>query len=39
MADNKLVSAIYSSTLNSLHEWELPYQVKDKLYQRYAFQQ
>ena len=36
MADNKLVSAIYSSTLNSLHEWELPYQVKDKLYQRYG---
>lgn len=35
-ADNKLVSAIYDSSLSSMHEWELPYQVKDELFQRYG---
>ena len=34
--DNRLVNAIYSSTLHSMHEWELPYQLKDELYQRYG---
>ena len=35
-ADNQLVSAIYEYGLSSMHDWELPYQVKDELYQRYG---
>lgn len=34
--DNSIVNAIYSSTLQSMHSWELPYQVKDELYQSYG---
>jgi hypothetical protein len=34
--DNRLVNAIYSSSLNSMHDWELPYQLKDELFQRYG---
>ena len=34
--DNSIVNAIYSSSLASMHEWELPYQVKDQLWQRYG---
>lgn len=34
--DNEIVSSIYSSTIDSLHSFGLPYQVKDELYQRYG---
>ena len=34
--DNGIVSAIYDSTMSSLHDFDLPYQLKDKLYQRYG---
>lgn len=34
--DNSIVNAIYSSTIDSLHSFDLPYQVKDELYQRYG---
>lgn len=34
--DNSIVNAIYSSTLQSMHSWELPYQIKDELFQRYG---
>ena len=34
--DNSIVNAIYSSTIDSLHTFGLPYQIKDELYQRYG---
>lgn len=35
-ADNTMVSAIYDSTMSSLHDFDLPYQIKDELFQRYG---
>jgi len=34
--DNSIVNAIYSTSIDSLHTFGLPYQVKDELYQRYG---
>jgi len=36
MADNQLVQSIYDGTMSSLHDFEFPYQIKQKLYQRYG---